>query len=123
LNDDDRIRDAPDEQFGEMTPESLAAYVDLIGPHTIGVLVVQFDPDSRSGWGAQAMARPWLTAAMFARLMREAADRWDPPIPIRFTPETPPCQHGSVVDTADGSYCASCHTRVTWDPPEHTETG
>ena len=88
--DTEGIRAAPDDQFGDMTRESLAAYTALIGPHTIGVLVVQFDPESRSGWSANAMARPWLTARMFAKLMREAADRWDPPVPIKFTPETPP---------------------------------
>lgn len=90
--------------FDPLDDEARARYAAVIGPDTLAVLVVSFDADSGHGWRAQSLARPWLTAAMFARLIREAANVWDPPVAIKFAADhAPDCDCGHCPEPPVGT--------------------
>jgi hypothetical protein len=75
----------------ESVHEGAEDFAALIVPDkTFAVLVVTRDALASHGWRVDAKVAEWLTPTRFARVLRQAADRYDPPQLVEFTAEHQP---------------------------------
>lgn len=71
----------------ESVHEGAEHFAELLTPETFAVLVVTRDEQAAHGWRVDAKVAEWLTPARFAAVLRQAADRYDPPQVVEFTAE------------------------------------
>lgn len=65
-------------------------FPDLTSDDVLAVLVVTRDPAALQGWRADVRAAEWVGPVTLARVLRQAADRYDPPALVDFTAEHHP---------------------------------
>jgi hypothetical protein len=74
----------------ESVHEGAEDFADLLTPETFAVLVVSRDEHASFGWRVDAKVAEWLTPAKFAAVLRQSADRYDPPQVVEFAAEHQP---------------------------------
>lgn len=74
----------------ESVHEGAEDFDELLTPETFAVLVLTRDDLAAHGWRVDAKVAEWLTPATFAAVLRQAANRYDPPPVIEFTAEHQP---------------------------------
>jgi hypothetical protein len=74
----------------ESVHEGAEDFAELLTAATVAVLVVTIDPQAPNGWRTDAKVMEWLTPATLAAVLRQAADRYDPPRIVDFAAEHHP---------------------------------
>lgn len=74
----------------ESVREGTEHFDELLTPETFAVLVLTRDDLAAHGWRIDAKVAEWLTPATFAAVLRQAANRYDPPPVIDFAAEHHP---------------------------------
>lgn len=74
----------------ESVREGAEDFDELLTPETFAVLVLTRDDLAAHGWRVDAKVAEWVTPAKFAAVLRQAADRYDPPRIVDFAAEHQP---------------------------------
>jgi hypothetical protein len=74
----------------ESVHEGAEDFAELLTAQTVAVLVVTIDDQAPNGWRTDAKVIEWLTPPTFAAVLRQAADRYDPPRIVDFAAEHQP---------------------------------
>jgi hypothetical protein len=74
----------------ESVREGTEHFDELLTAATVAVLVVTIDDQAPNGWRTDAKVMEWLTPSTLAAVLRQAADRYDPPRLVDFAAEHHP---------------------------------